>query len=88
MKKPLKIPKFKTEDEERDFWARLDLAEYFEPADFHRVSFPNLKPTTRPISIRLPEYLINMVKEKANELSIPYQSLIKQYIKKGVMSEL
>lgn len=86
MKKPLKIPKFKTEDEERDFWARLDLSEYFEPDDFVPVSFPNLKPTTRPISIRIPEYLLDRVKEKANELNIPYQSLIKQYIQKGVFS--
>lgn len=88
MKKPLKLPRFKNEDEERDFWAKLDLSEYYEPSDFDRVSFPNLKPTTRPISIRIPEYLINRVKEKANALNIPYQSLIKQYINRGVMMEL
>ena len=86
MKKPLKIPKFKNEDEEREFWWNLDLSEYFEPSDFERVSFPNLKPTTRSISIRIPEYLLNRVKEKANEVNIPYQSLIKEYIKKGVLS--
>lgn len=84
MKKPLKIPKFATEDEEREFWWKLDLSEYFEPADFERVSFPNLKPTSRSISIRIPEYLLNRLKEKANEINIPYQSLIKEYIKKGV----
>jgi len=86
MKKPLKIPKFKNEDEEREFWWNLDLSEYFEPSDFERVSFPNLKPTTRSISIRIPEYLLNRVKEKANEINVPYQSLIKEYIKKGVFS--
>jgi len=86
MKKKLKIPKFKNEDEEREFWWNLDLSEYFEPEDFERVSFPNLKPTTRSISIRIPEYLLNRVKEKANEINIPYQSLLKQYIKKGVFS--
>lgn len=86
MKKSLKIPKFKNEDQEREFWWKLDLSEYFEPSDFERVSFPNLKPTSRSISIRIPEYLINRVKEKANEINIPYQSLIKQYIKKGVFS--
>lgn len=86
MKKKLKIPKFKNEDEERDFWARIDLSEYFEPSDFKRVSFPNLKPTSHPISIRIPDYLLNRVKEKANEINVPYQSLIKQYIKKGVFS--
>lgn len=86
MKKQLKVPKFKNEDEERKFWAELDLSEYYEPKDFERVSFPNLKPTTRPISIRIPEYLLNRVKEKANQLNIPYQALIKQYIKKGVFA--
>lgn len=86
MKKALKIPKFKNEDEEREFWWNLDLSEYFEPSDFERVSFPNLKPTTRSISIRIPEYLLNRVKEKANQINIPYQSLIKQYIQKGVFT--
>lgn len=87
MKKPLKLPKFKNEDEERDFWAKLDLSEYYEPSDLEPVSFPNLKPTSRSISIRMPEYLINRVKEKANALDIPYQSLIKQYISRGVFSQ-
>lgn len=86
MKKRLNIPIFKDEDEERKFWYKLDLSEYFEPSDFVPVSFPNLKPTSRPISIRIPEFLINRVKEKANELNIPYQSLIKTYIQKGVFS--
>lgn len=84
MKKPLKVPKFKNENEERDFWSKLDLSEYFEASDFVPVSFPNLKPTSRPISIRLPEYMINRVKEKANAMDIPYQVLIKQYIHKGL----
>ena len=84
MKKPLKIPKFKNEDEEREFWAKINLADYFEPSDFVPVSFPNLKPTTRSISIRLPEYLIDRIKEQANEINVPYQSLIKGYLKKAV----
>lgn len=88
MKKPLKLPKFKNENEERDFWGKLDLSEYFEPSDFVPVSFPNLKPTSHAISIRIPDYLLNRVKEKANETNIPYQSLIKEYIKKGVISSL
>ena len=86
MKKKLKLPKFKNEDEEREFWWNLDLSEYYESSDLERVSFPNLKPTSRSISIRIPEYLLNRVKEKANEINIPYQSLIKQYIKKGALS--
>jgi len=84
MKKSLKIPKFKNEDEEREFWWNLDLSEYFDPSDFERISFPNLKPTSHPISIRIPDYLLNRVKEKANEINVPYQSLIKEYIRKGV----
>ena len=86
MKKQFKVPKFKNEDEEREFWVKVDLSKYFESSDFERVSFPNLKPTTRPISIRIPEYLLNRLKEKANETNVPYQSLIKSYIKKGVLS--
>lgn len=86
MKKALKIPKFKNEDEEAKFWANLDLSEYLEPSDFERVSFPNLKPTSRAISIRIPEYMLNRVKEKANEINVPYQSLIKDYIKRGIFS--
>lgn len=86
MKKELKIPKFKNEDKEREFWSNLDLTGYFEPSDFVPISFPNLKPTTRPISIRLPNYMINRLKEKANAIDIPYQALIKQYIEKGLSS--
>lgn len=83
-KKPIKIPKFKNEDKEREFWSQLDLADYFERADFQTVSFPNLKPSSRSISLRLPEAMLMRLKEEANRLNIPYQSLIKQYIAKGI----
>lgn len=86
MKKQLKLPKFKNENQEREFWYNLDLSEYYEPDDLEPVSFPNLKPTSRSISIRLPVYLLNRLKEQANEINIPYQSLIKGYIKKGLFS--
>lgn len=85
MKKQIKIPQFKNEDQERLFWSEIDLNRYFEKRDFRSVSFPNLKPSSRPISIRLPEFLIARVKEEANELDIPYQSLIKRYIARGVV---
>lgn len=84
MKKILKLPVFKNEDAERDFWDKIDITEYFDPEDFVPVSFPNLKPTTRPISIRLTESMIDRLKEKANEIDIPYQALIKQFIDKGL----
>jgi predicted DNA binding CopG/RHH family protein len=87
MKKQLKLPKFKNEDEERDFWAKINLSAYYEPSDMERVSFPNLKPTTRSISLRIPEYLIMRVKEQANALDIPYQTLMKQYIAKGALTK-
>lgn len=86
MKKKLVLPKFKNEDEEREFWWKLDLSQYYELDDLEEVSFPNLKPTSTAISIRIPEYLLNRVKEKANQINVPYQSLIKGYIKKGVFS--
>lgn len=86
MKKKLVLPKFKNEDNERDFWAKIDLSDYYEPSDMVSVSFPNLKPTTRPISLRVPEYIIDRVKEKANAINIPYQSLMKQYIEKGAFA--
>jgi predicted DNA binding CopG/RHH family protein len=84
MKKKLILPKFNNEDEERDFWAKIDLSEYYDSSDLERVSFPNLKPTSRSISIRLPEYILDRLKEKANGINIPYQSLIKEYINKGL----
>ncbi len=77
MTKPLKLPKFKTEDAERDFWAKIDLADYFESKDFQAVSFPNLKPSVKTISIRLPEALLNSLKTIANERDVPYQSFMK-----------
>ena len=85
MRKPLKMPAFKNEDEEREFWSKVDLVDYFETKDFQAVSFPNLKPSSRSISIRLPEPMLLRLKEQANELHIPYQSLIKQYIAKGLV---
>jgi predicted DNA binding CopG/RHH family protein len=80
MKKPLKLPKFKNEDEERKFFERLDITEFFEPQDAKRPLFPNLKPTTRAISIRIPVYVINKIKAQANAQSVPYQVLMKQYL--------
>ena len=85
MKKRLVVPKFKSEKDEAEFWANLNLSEYFDSSDFKRgVSFPLLKRSKRLISIRFPEEMIGKVKEKANELDVPYQSLIRQYVKQGI----
>jgi predicted DNA binding CopG/RHH family protein len=90
MKKKNKIQKLsyrdgKSEGKERDFWSKVDLSKHFKPSDFEKVSFPNLKASSMPISIRVPEYLLFRIKEKANSLDIPYQSLIKKYISEGVL---
>jgi len=87
MNKQLDVPQFNTEDEERTFWDTLDTTQYFAPEDFTRAAFPDLKPTTRAISIRLPEWLLARLKERGNEEAVPYQSLIKRYLIKGVESE-
>lgn len=86
MKKKLIVPRFKNEDQERNFWSNLDLSKYYEPSDFVPVSFPNLKPTTRPISIRLPNSLLWRIKEKANGMAIPYQALMKQWLYKAAFA--
>ena len=84
MKKPLKVPKFKNEDEEREFWSKVDLSDHFEADDFERVNFPNLKPTTRPVSIRIPVTMLYRVKERANAKNIAYQAEIKELIDAGL----
>lgn len=85
--KPKKIPTFKTEDEERDFWATHSPLDYFDLSTARRVSFPNLKPTTKSISIRLPESLIDELKVLANKMDVPYQSLAKIYLAREVARE-
>lgn len=84
MKKKLILPKFANEKDERKFWNKIDLADYFESSDLQAVSFPNLKPSSRAISIRLSEAMLMRLKERANELQVPYQALIKQYIAEGI----
>lgn len=88
MNKRMNIPKFKNEEQERKFWASLDLSEYFKPEDFTESSFPNLKPSSHSIAIRIPDYLLARLKENAHGLNIPYQTLMKQYIAQGIFREL
>ncbi|OFV98298.1 MAG: hypothetical protein A3F68_03590 [Acidobacteria bacterium RIFCSPLOWO2_12_FULL_54_10] len=85
MKKKLKLRKFRNEDQEREFWSQVDLSEYFEPKDFRPVAFPNLKPTSTSISLRMPNYILARLKEQAHALNVPYQTLMKQYISKEVL---
>lgn len=88
MKKLKKIPKFKNEDAERDFWAKADSSDYFNWSKAESVSFPNLKPSTQSISIRLPSFLLARIKEIANFKDVPYQSLMKIFLAEKVKDEL
>jgi predicted DNA binding CopG/RHH family protein len=72
-----KVPKFNTEDDERDFWATHDATDYLDFSQAEAVVFPNLKPSTRAISLRLPVSLIDRLKMLANKKDVPYQSLLK-----------
>jgi predicted DNA binding CopG/RHH family protein len=72
-----KLPEFKTEDEEREFWATHDATEYVDFSAAQEAIFPSLKPTTRTISVRLPESLIEKLKILAHKRDVPYQSLLK-----------
>lgn len=80
MKKLKRIPKFKSEAAEREFWQTHDSTEYVEYKSLENWQFPNLKLTTKPITIRLPAGLIDRVKIKAHKMAVPYQALIKQMI--------
>ncbi len=84
MAKFKKIPKFKNEDEEAKFWNRVDSTKYVDWSKGEHWSFPNLKLTSRPITLRLYNSVINRLKLKARDLDMPYQTLIKQYIFKGL----
>jgi predicted DNA binding CopG/RHH family protein len=88
MKGPKRIPKFRTEDEERDFWATHDATEYFDLSKAVSAPFPNLQPSTETISLRLPEGLLADLKVLANRMDVPYQSLMKLYLAERVGHEL
>lgn len=89
MKKKFKpIPRFKSEDKEREFWATHDSTDYINWSKAEEVIFPNLKPSTKTISLRLPEFLLARIKEIANFKDVPYQSLIKIFLAKSVRDEL
>ncbi len=84
MKQLKTIPLFKTEAEEREFWLTHDSTEYVDYKSVENWKFPNLKLTSKPITIRLPQTLIDRVKIKAHQMDIPYQTLIKQLIFEGI----
>ena len=82
------IPTFQSEDEEREFWAKQDSTEYLNWDEAEEVIFSQLKPSTRTISLRLPELMLNELRLIANKRDIPYQSLIKIFLKERIDQEL
>ena len=80
-------PKFKNESEEREFWAAHDSTEFVDWEKAEPAVFPNLKPTTQSISIRLPLTLIQTVKQLAHKRDVPYQSLLKLILEDAVSKE-
>jgi predicted DNA binding CopG/RHH family protein len=82
------IPKFKNEDEEREFWSKSDSTDYVDWSKGRRVVFPNLKPSVKTISLRLPEALLEELKMLANKKDVPYQSLLKVYLAEKIGEEL
>ena len=87
MKQLKKLPKFKDEKEEVEFWATHDSTEYINYSKAKKTIFPNLKPTIRTISIRLPESMIEHLKVLANKRDIPYQSLMKMFLIERIEKE-
>ena len=83
-----RIPRFESEDEEREFWAAHDSAEYVNWRAAGGVRLAKLKPTTRTISIRLPETMLEDLKVLANKRDVPYQSLLKIYVAERIEEEL
>ena len=81
------IPSFRSEAAERAFWATADSTEYFDWSKAHRAVFPNLKPSTATISLRLPQGMLDDLKVLANRQDVPYQSLLKVYLAERISEE-
>jgi predicted DNA binding CopG/RHH family protein len=89
MPKPLlkKVPKFASEDEEREFWAGADSTEYIDWENGEDVRFPHLQPTTKTVSIRMPLWMIEELQVRANEHDVTYEALIKVYLAERLAAE-
>lgn len=87
MTKTKPIPQFKDEKEEAEFWATHDTTEYFDVDEPLEIEFPNLKPTTKTITLRLPVSLLNRIRKLANKKDVPYQSLMKVFLDEKIKEE-
>ena len=85
MKKP--VPKFKTEDAEREFWAQHDSTEFVDWRKGKRATLPNLRPSSQTISLRLPQPMLDRLKVLANKRDVPYQSLLKMFVAERLIAE-
>jgi predicted DNA binding CopG/RHH family protein len=83
-----KIPKMKNEDKERAFWASHDSSDFVNWKNAKAVTLPNLKPSLKSISLRLPESMIDELKVLANKRDVPYQSLMKLFLSERIDKEL
>ena len=83
-----KIPNFKNEETERKFWATHDSTEYVDWSKAKHAVFPNLKPSTKTISLRLPQTMLEELKVLANKRDVPYQSLLKIFLSERMDSQL
>ncbi len=83
-----KIPSFASENDEREFWSGRDSTEYFDWSEVSRVVLPNLRPSLKTISLRLPEHMLAELKLLAHKKDVPYQSLIKMFLSDRLEKEL
>lgn len=88
MKKKLVLPKFKNEEEEHNFWEKIDLSEYYETKDFKHFNVAEFlkqhgEPKTTRVTMRIPTNIVKRYKQKASQIDVPYQSLMKQQLAKG-----
>jgi len=83
-----RLPKFPSEDREREFWAKHDSTEYVDWKKAERLALPHLKPSLKTISIRLPAAMIEDLKVLANRRDVPYQSLLKVFLAERISHEL
>lgn len=82
------LPEFVDEDEEREFWATHDSTEYIDWDSAQAIVLPKLRPSTKTISLRMPELMLNELRLIANKWDVPYQSLIKMFLKERIDQEL
>ena len=83
-----KILNFENEDKEREFWAEADSSEYIDWKKAKKFVLPNLKPSVKTISLRIPQSMLEEIKLLANKHDVPYQSLMKIFLSERIDKEL